>query len=301
MRASRVSFVDALAAGRPLLLDGGLGSEVIARGLPRGTPPEAWVLERPEEIQAVHRGYVEAGSDAVQTCTFGGSALRLAAFGLDHRCEELNRRAVDLARTAGARFVVADVGPTGEYLPPVGTGDEVRWREAFARQAGALAAAGVDAFHVETMSDLREAMAALSAVRGEAPGTPVMVSLTFDRKKRGYFTVMGDPLVPALRALAGAGAVVVGANCTLTSPQMAGLVEEALAGVEVPLVVQPNAGAPEAHPDGSFSYAQTPEDFARDLAAFAAAGVALVGGCCGTDHRFIAALRRRLDEGAEAR
>jgi 5-methyltetrahydrofolate--homocysteine methyltransferase len=292
-----VSLVDALSAGRPLLLDGGLGSAVIARGLPRGTPPEAWVLERPEEIQAVHRGYVEAGSDAVQTCTFGASPVRLAAFGLDHHCEELNRRAVDLARAAGPRFVVGDVGPTGEYLPPVGTGDEARWRETFARQTRALMAAGVDAFHVETMSDLREAKVALAAIHREAPGMPVMVSLTFDHKRRGYFTVMGDPLIPALRALAEAGAVAVGANCTLTSPQMAGLVEEALAGVEAPLVVQPNAGAPEALPDGSFTYAQTPEDFARDLAVFAAAGVALVGGCCGTDRRFIAALRRRLDEG----
>jgi 5-methyltetrahydrofolate--homocysteine methyltransferase len=193
------------------------------------------------------------------------------------------------------------VGPTGDYLPPVGTGDEARWREAFARQAGALAAAGVDAFHVETMSDLREALAALDAIRREAPGLPVMVSLTFDHKKRGYFTVMGDPLVSALRAVAAAGAVAVGANCSLTSPQMAGLVAEALAGVDAPLVIQPNAGSPEMRPDGGFSYAQSPEDFARDLAAFAGAGVALVGGCCGTDERFIAALRRRLDGAAEPR
>jgi methionine synthase I (cobalamin-dependent) len=190
------------------------------------------------------------------------------------------------------------VGPTGEYLPPVGSGDVARWRETFARQAGALAAAGVDAVHLETMSDLREALAALGAVQREAPGLPVMVSLTFDHKKRGYFTVMGDPLVPALRALAAAGAAAVGANCSLTSPQMAALVEEALAGVDAPLVVQPNAGSPEARADGTFGYAQDPEDFARDLAAVAAAGVALVGGCCGTDHRFIAALRRRLDGAA---
>lgn len=296
-----MSFTDALAGERPLLLDGGLGSAVIARGLLRGAPPEAWVLERPDEIQAVHRGYVVAGSDAVHTCTFGANPVRLAAFGLDHRCEELNRRAVELARAAGARFVVADIGPTGEYLPPVGTGDEERWDEVFARQARALAVAGVDACHVETMSDLREALAALAAVRREAPGVPVMVSLTFDHKKRGFFTVMGDPLVPALRALAAAGAVAVGANCTLTSPQMADLVGEALAGVGAPLVVQPNAGAPAAQADGAVVYAQSPEDFARDLAAFAAAGVALVGGCCGTDHRFIAALRRHLDRGAAFR
>jgi methionine synthase I (cobalamin-dependent) len=281
-----------------MLLDGGMGSALIARGLPLGTPPEGWLLERPQEIEAVHRGHVEAGSDAVHTCTFGGSPVRLAAFGLERRSEELNRRAVALARASGARYVLGDVGPTGEYLPPVGSGDEVRWREAFARQAGALAAAGVDAVHVETMSDLREALAALEAVQREAPGLPVMVSLTFDHKKRGYFTVMGDPLASSLRALAAAGAVAVGANCTLTSPQMAALVEEALAGVDAPLVVQPNAGAPEARADGAFGYAQDPEDFARDLAAVAAAGVALVGGCCGTDHRFIAALRRRLDRAA---
>lgn len=280
-----------LRAGPPLVLDGGLGSMLIARGLPAGAAPEAWVLERPADVAATHRAYVEAGSEAVHTCTFGGNHTRLAHFGLAARVEEISRVAVRLARESGARFVLGDMGPCGTYLPPVGAADPADWAAAFREQAAALAASGVDALHVETMSDLREALAALGAARDAAPDTPVLVSMTFERRKRGFFTVMGDALVPALRALADAGAAAVGANCTLASADMRALALEA-AAVGHPLVLQPNAGMPEVSA-GGIRYAQEPEQYAEDAAAFLASGAAAVGGCCGTDPRFIAALCRR--------
>jgi methionine synthase I (cobalamin-dependent) len=287
------AFVAAIRGARPLLLDGGLGSSLIARGLPQGAPPEAWVLERPDEVAAVHRAYVEAGSDAVHTCSFGGHPLRLERFGLAPRCEEIAARAVELARASGARFVIGDLGPTGEYLPPVGQGDLGVWRAGFERLGGALAGAGVDALHVETLSDRREALVALEALRSVAPGLPVLVSLTFERKQRGFFTVMGDPLGSALAALAAAGADAVGANCTLASADFAELAREARSAVAAPLVLQPNAGQPEIAA-GATRYAQDPEAFAADMAGVAALGVEVVGGCCGTDPRFIAALAERL-------
>ena len=117
-----------------------------------------------------------------------------------------------------------------------------------------------------------------------------MVSLTFERKKRGFFTVMGNPLVASLQALAAAGADGVGANCSITSPDMRALAAEG-SGVGHPLVLQPNAGAPLVE-GGAVRYAQAPGDFAADMEAVAA-GAAAVGGCCGTDPRFIAALARR--------
>jgi 5-methyltetrahydrofolate--homocysteine methyltransferase len=293
-----VSFLERVFRGAPLLLDGGMGSALIARGLERGEPPELWNLEHRDRVADVHRTFVAAGSDAVQTNTFGATPIRLEHWGLASRAGEINRAAVVLARQSGARFVIGDIGPTGEYLPPVGHGDEARWREAFEAQAAALADAGVDAFHVETMSDVREAKVAILAARSAAPGVPVLASITFERKKRGFFSVMGDPLVAALRALSEAGASVVGANCSVTSEQMLALVEEAVHAVEAPLVIQPNAGSPELEADGSLRYAQLPEQFAEHMAAIAQRGVRVLGGCCGTSARFIQALRRRLEAAA---
>ncbi len=292
-------FRERLLVHETLLLDGGMGSALIARGLKLGTPPELWNLERGDAIAEVHRAYVVAGSDAIHTNTFGANPLRLASFGLADRCEKINHAAVVLARMARPRFVIGDVGPTGEYLPPVGQGDIEAWRRSFERQARALADAGVDAFHIETMSDLREARVALHALRSVAPGIPVMASMTFERKKRGFFTVMGDPLVPTLEALAIEGVVAVGANCSVASGDMAALMTEAFTALSVPLVAQPNAGTPEQAPDESFRYAQSPEAFASDMFAIARLGVRVVGGCCGTDDRFIETLRRELDRPGE--
>jgi len=285
-------LVQRLCSGPCLILDGGLGTMLMARGLAAGEPPDLWNAKRPDDVRAVHRAYVEAGSDAVHTNTFGATPVRLAGYGLAERCEELNEAAVRLARESGAAFVLGDVGPTGEYLPPVGTADEPTWRAAFERQGRALAAAGVDGFHVETMSDQREAQVALEVLLEAAPGIPVLTSLTFERKKRGFFTAFGDRPEAALTELAGKGAAAVGANCSIESADMRDLAVE-LAHLDVPLLLQPNAGAPEMTSDG-VSYAQSPEAFAEDVAALAAAGAAAVGGCCGTDPRFIRALRSRL-------
>lgn len=288
-----MTLAERLARGPCLRLDGGLGTLLLARGLPPGAPPEPWNVERAAELTAVHRAYVEAGAEAVQTNSFGGHPARLARYGLEARCEELNAAAVAAARAAGARWVIGDLGPTGEYLPPVGKGDPEEWRRGFARQARALAQAGADGLHVETLSDLREARVALEAARAAAPGLPVLVSLTVERRPRGFFTVMGDPAVGALRALHEAGASACGLNCSITSADMAVVARQALD--ELPgarLAFQPNAGQPEAGPGGP-RYAQSPEEFARDLLPLAA-GAAALGGCCGTDPRFVAALARAL-------
>ncbi len=266
---------------------------LLARGLQAGAAPEAWTLERPRDVTAVHRAYVEAGAEGVQTNTFGGHPARLDHFGLGERCEEIMHAAVEAARASGAAFVIGDVGPTGEYLVPVGQGDPGRWHEGFLRQAQALAEAGVDGFHIETMTDLREARIALEAIRSRAPEAPVAVSLTFERRKRGFFTMMGNPLVASLRELLDAGATAVGANCSITSADMVDLGSEARNAGLGPLVLQPNAGQPEMVA-GSPRYAQDPEDFAADLAPLAERGAVALGGCCGTDPRFIAALVRRL-------
>jgi methionine synthase I (cobalamin-dependent) len=290
------SFRERLARGPCLLFDGGMGTLLMARGLVAGEAPDGWNLDRSAEVTAIHRAYVEAGAEAIQTNTFGAHPLRLARAGLAGRCAEICAAAVAAARAAVPRFVVGDLGPTGEYLSPIGNGDPQAFRRGFAEQARALAAAGVDALHIETQSDLREARIALEAAKSAAPDLPVLVSLTFERKPRGFFTIMGDRLVPALGALAEAGADAVGANCSITSVDMVSLAHEALAALSARLVFQPNAGQPERGADGRLSYAQQPNAFAADLAPLARAGAAALGGCCGTDPRFIAALAVALAE-----
>jgi len=282
-----------LTAGPCLLLDGGLGSMLLAGGLTPGDAPERLNLNQPDLVLDVHRRYVAAGSQAIHSNTFGANPFRLAHFGLDDQCAELNRRAVEIARQAEPAFLLGDMGPTGQYLPPVGDGDCDRWREGFLVQATALLAAGVDGIHIETMGDRREAETALAAIRSLDANIPVLVSLTFDRKKRGFFTVMGDPLIASLNTLLAAGATAVGANCSIVSGDMGHLAAAALAEVTGPLVFQPNAGQPGER-DGVLAYAQDPRDYAADLKPVIAGGAAAVGGCCGTDPRFIALLAEIL-------
>jgi 5-methyltetrahydrofolate--homocysteine methyltransferase len=287
-----------LAGAGPLLLDGALGTLLMSMGLETGRAPEAWVLEHPDRVEAAHRLYVEAGSDVFHTVTFGANPIRLEEAGLGAACcRELNARAVEIARRAAAArpgvLVAGDVGPTSRFFPPVGNATEGELRAAFEEQAAALAGAGIDLFSIETMVDAREARIALEAAR--ATGLPVVVSMTFEAKKRGAFTMMGDPLGPSLRALAGAGAAAVGLNCSLTSGAMVPLVREARAALPpgVRLCAQPNAGIPRPTATG-IVYDAHPDSFAADLAEMAAAGADLLGGCCGTDPDFIRATRARL-------
>lgn len=287
----------ALVEKRALLLDGGMGSLLIAAGLEPGRDPAWWNLERPERVEAAHRGYVEAGSDIVHTNTFGANPVKLRSAGLGGRCREVNARAVEIARRAsgGVALVAGDIGPSGLTLPPVGGASVDELHDAFVEQTEALAEAGADLLSIETMFDLREALAALAASR--ASGLAVLASLTFESRKRGFFTIMGDALVPSLAALADAGADAVGCNCSVTSSVMRLMVEEACGSVRAPLVAQPNAGQPRVTAQGVV-YDASVEEFARDAAAMVAAGARLVGGCCGTDPSFIRAARAALDAAA---
>ena len=293
---TKTELLDALAA-KPLLLDGGLGSLLIAQGLAAGQAPEAWLFEHPDRIVAAHRAYVDAGSDVIHAVTFGGSAPKLAAAGLEGRCREVNTAAAALAREAcGPETLVAgDVGPTGKFLPPMGAASEADFGAAFTEQCAALADAGADLISIETMVDLREALAAVRAAA--ATGLPVLASMTFEARKRGFFTIMGDRLVPSLKAMAQAGATVVGFNCSVTSDQMVPMVAEAVVGQNAPVVAQPNAGQPRMTPDGVV-YDASPQRFVDDLMSMVAAGAQVVGGCCGTDPEFLALARNALD-GAE--
>lgn len=273
-----------LARRRVVLLDGALGTELMHRGLPQGVPPEIWNVERPDVVRAVHRDYFAAGSDAVSTSSFGGSRLKLEAYGLGERCVELNRAAAANATAVRpeGKYVAGSMGPTGRFLEPQGDVTPALLEAAFTDQARGLAEGGVDLFIVETQYDLREALSALRAVRAVAPGRPVLVTLTFNATPRGYFTMMGDPVGPAFEELEKAGADAVGANCQLDSAQMAGLAKTMAGLTSLPLVVQANSGQPSLGPDGRMAFGQSVDDYLRHVPEILAAGVRFLGGCCGT-------------------
>lgn len=274
---------------RPVLLDGGMGTELIRLGLSQGACPEAWNTERPEAVKSVHASYFEAGSDAVSTNSFGGSRIKLAAHGLEARAAELNTAAARIAREAApaGRFVAGSIGPTGKFLRPQGEFTEAEFEEAYAEQAGALARGGVDFLIIETQYDLREALAALRAARSAVPSLPVFVTLTFNAYPRGYFTLMGNTVTAAVEALEKEGASAVGANCTLDSQEMVGLVRAFRQATRLPVVAQANAGKPVLGADGGVSYSQGLEDYVRFVPAMLEAGASIVGGCCGTGPDYI--------------
>ena len=174
----------------------------------------------------------------------------------------------------------------------MGDASEQQLEDGFAEQIAALAQAGADLISIETMYDLREALAALRAA--VASGLGVLCSMTFEPRKRGVFTMMGDPLIPSLRALHQAGATVVGYNCTVSSETMLDIISRSACELNaVPIAAQPNAGQPVITSDG-VRYNASPQVFAEHLASMVRSGVRVVGGCCGTDDAFIRAARSAL-------
>jgi len=279
-----------------------MGSSLIVQGLAGGGCTELWNLEHPERVRAVHEGFLRAGSAVVQTNSFGASSLALARHGLEKQTAELNLAAVRIAReathTVGHGLVAGNIGPTGLFRPPVGTATVEQLQGAFTEQATSLARGGVDYFSLETFSDLEEARLAMTAIR-RVSDVPITACLTFDRKKRGFFSLMGDTPAAAFELLSAEGACAVGANCSIGSEDMLAGAAEMLDVAPVPLILKPNAGLPGLE-DGRAVYLQEAHEFALHVGAMARLGARAVGGCCGSSSDFIAALRADLDRGQRA-
>jgi len=297
--AAARGLLERLAAGEVLVGDGAIGSLLIDEGLSPGECPEAWNLTRPDLLETIAASYRDAGADFIATNTFGGSPLKLAAYGLEGKTEEINRRAVELARrgAGGRALVVASCGPSGRILEPYGDTDPGEVLESFARQMRVLAGAGVDAVCIETMTDLGEAVLAVRAAKSAAPSLPVMATMTFDRTSRGFFTIMGNTIAASAAALADAGADVVGSNCGNGIENMIDIAREMRAASRLRILIQSNAGLPEIRGDRAV-YPETPSFMAEKARELLAIGVSIVGGCCGTTPEHIAALRAVVDRSA---
>lgn len=284
-------FLALLARGEPIMADGAMGTSLMAAGLEPGEAPETWNVraDRRDRIKAVHAGYVEAGAQIVLTNTFGASPVRLAIHGLSERAFELNQAAAELAREAVGRDVVVggSIGPVGEFLAPLGLLSPADARAAFALQASALAAGGVDVLWIETMAALDEVTAAVEGARAGAPNLPIVTTMTFDSHGR---TMMGVWPADAAPALAGLGVAAFGANCG-TGPQEIETAITAMRGARPDgvLIAKGNAGVPR-FVGTSTIYDMTPEMAAEHARRALDLGATIVGGCCGTTTAHIRAM-----------
>lgn len=280
---------------RVLIADGAMGTELFAAGVPRGTCLEALCLSRPELVQRVHESYLAAGARLLRTNSFGANAVRLAAHGLDHRVNEINwtaaQLAVEAAKPAKAR-VAGSVGPLG-ITAAEATARGIDRQEAFEEQIGALLDGGARVIVLETFADLDELRLALEA-KQSLHHCPAIASLTCN--PAGHLPD-GTSLAEAFARLHAADADLVGINCVAVSPALL----EALAPLpaDATLAAFPSAGLPLER-DGRLEYLVTPEQFARDGLALAARGARLLGGCCGAGPAHLAALAAAFAPSAES-
>lgn len=277
-----------------LLLDGSMGALLQGRGLPPGYAPDLWNLEKPQEIQAVHAEYSQAGSTILLTNTFGASRLRLAEYQAESRIREINEAGVALARRAskGHAYIAGDIGPSGSTIAPFG---EISFEEAvaiFREQATLLAAAGADLIAIETMFDIQEMRAALIGVREGAPSLPIMALMTFNSD--GITDSGSDPETVA-SVLEGFNVEIMGLNCSVGPEAMLPVLQRLGRSTHTFLAIEPNAGLP-VHRDGKTVYLTQMDEMADFAPRFVDAGANIIGGCCGTTPAYIRLLAQRLKD-----
>lgn len=276
-----------------IIMDGATGTQLQGLGLPPGMAPELWNLQNPSAVKAHHQAYIEAGSEVILTNTFGGSRPRLDMEQSGHLTHEINVAAARLAReVAGDSVLVFGcIGPTGLLMDPMGELTYEKAVDYFAEQAAALAAGGVDTIHIETMSDLQEAKAAIAGAH-RATDLPVAVTMSFDMHGR---TMMGVRPEEAAKALWAMDIWAVGVNCGRTlEDNLAALTAMRTAVPEATLISKPNAGLPRMEDTVEVVYDVTPEIMAEYALKFGTQHIKMLGGCCGSNPAHITAIKEAL-------
>ena len=289
-------FLSRLAEG-PLLCDGAMGTMLYAGGVPLDGCFDVLNANNPTLVQSIHAAYLSAGADLIETNTFGANRFKLAVHGLDARVREINARGAKLARdvreTAGREaFVLGSIGPLGKYLAPIGAIGVEEGRAAFREQAEGLLEGGVDAFIVETFSDLGEIRLAVEAIRALTDELPIIAQMAFTEED---VTFVGRSAVEVARALCGLPVQAIGANCSVGSSVLYDILEQMLPEAGgLPISIQPNAGLPSRVGE-RLIYLSSPAYMAEYAGNMLEAGARIVGGCCGTTPDHIRAIRAAVD------
>ena len=285
-------FLDRLNSGEILVADGATGSNLQKMGLKPGRPPEDLIIDNADLLYELEKSFVDAGSDIILTCTFGGTRMRMKDSKYQDRAPEVNTRAAELARRAASTrddvMVAGSMGPVGALIKPYGPLEAEDVKATFAEQAKALADGGVDLLLIETMFAFEETTAAFEGARS-VTDLPIVVSFSYDRGTR---SMMGVKPKDVIKKYCEMGATVVGANCGTTLENMEAIVQEYVATVpNFPLWVKPNAGVPHMDIETEQGvYDMGPEDMATYAKKYVELGAKIVGGCCGNTPEHIAAI-----------
>lgn len=288
-------FEELLNNSKITILDGAMGTMLMARGLKAGEAPESMNLNHTEIVKDIHRAYILAGSQIILTNSFGGNRFRLKFPGLDTNVKEINLSAARIAREVADEFdqlilVAGSIGPTGELMRPIGKLTYEEAVQAFAEQASALSNGGVDIIWIETMGDLNEVRAAVEGVRS-VTRLPVTVTMTFESKGRTMMGVTPEQLVKFARENQLAA---VGANCGKGPEELIDVIKKMrLADPEITLIAKANAGIPKLV-NGVIVYDGTPDVMAEYAVNAYRSGACLVGGCCGSTPQHIKAITDSL-------
>ena len=290
-------FLERLQSEKVLVSDGATGTNLQKVGLIGGIIPEGWVLEQSEKILNLESAFVEAGSDIIQTCTFGGTKLRLRESPLGQRVEEINKRAAEIAREAANKrpgaMVAGSMGPTGLLIKPYGPATTEEVADTYEQQARGLVAGGVDLLVIETMFAINEAQAAIEGVR-RVTNLPVIVSFSYDRGTRTMMGVKPSDVVKTFKPL---GVTAIGANCGTTLENMETILKEYMSAAPDGVYwVKPNAGLPELGEDNQAVYRVTPQEMAEYSQKFVDMGARIVGGCCGSTPEHVAAIAKKVKQ-----
>ncbi|MFA4886286.1 MAG: homocysteine S-methyltransferase family protein [Desulfotomaculaceae bacterium] len=286
-------YLNELLDNRLVILDGGTGTELQKRGMPQGECPEQWVIEHPNVLAEIQNEYIEAGSDILCTCTFGGNRVKLEEYGLGERVVEINRELARISKKAAAGsncFVAGDLAPTGNFIEPFGDMPFEKAVAVYKEQVQGLLEGGVDLFIIETMLDIQEARAALLAVK-ETSDLPVLASMTFGNDGR---TLTNSDPVTVLLILQSLGADAVGVNCSTGPRDMIEIISLMKPYARVPLLAKPNAGLPRLI-NGVTKFEMEAEEYGAYAKDFVRAGVNLLGGCCGTSPPYIESIKRNIE------